>query len=144
MLGFVLLMHSVTSPVLLCLMLIGQILMCVCVCSITASRLWVTLIFMLIFFGGLMVLFVYIRGLIQREKINVDLGVLVCLLPVSAYFRSNFVLEASSWEEARCAGLRLYTSDCVLWNLALVVYLLGCIIAAVKIVRGYYGAMRRF
>jgi len=113
MLGFVLLIHAAASPVLLCLILIGQIVLCAFVCRAGLSNLWVVLVFTLIFFGGLIVLFVYISGLVQSERIGVNLPLLLGLSPVAAYFIAGYKLEHARWEETSCAGLSLYSSECL-------------------------------
>jgi hypothetical protein len=104
---------------------------------------WVPIIFCIVFFGGLLILFVYISRLAGNDKTYTQGWKLTLGLPIVFIVSLVSSSDVSLWgrEEINVAGLLFLGS-----NLPLVVfsmcYLLVALVVAVKTTYFYKGALR--
>ena len=136
---WILIIQIVSSPIGICILLIMQILTTRLI-SVWVGSLWLRLIFVLIFFGGLIVLFVYIRSVAQNDTIVFNTNRLWVIGP--AGFMLFILPKRSISFSHKCLGQELLTPVSLSWGLILVLYLLIVLVIAVKLRRGYFGALR--
>ena len=104
---------------------------------------WAALIFCIVFFGGLLILFIYISSLAQNEKTQlrnwklclVAPGIVVCELILP-----NWQTEITNLSVSK--ALYLFTESNYLITIILIMYLLVALVAVVKITFFYKGALR--
>ena len=133
------LMRMFSSPVSLCIIIIAQILLCSLEVLIHKNNIWLNFVFLLIFFGGLMVLFMYVRRVSQNEILRGHFWLLPfgCLRVV--FFQIDYLNISSS---RGCRGELCFNR--LGWWLAslLILYLFTTIILVVKITNPCRGALR--
>lgn len=104
--------------------------------------LWCVLIFLLIFFGGVIVLFVYVRSVAQNDTFSIGLSrawlvpSLVALWVISSPSLAPLKLTSAS------VGRELFASTSFFWGLSAISYLLIVLVIAVKLTQSFYGALR--
>jgi hypothetical protein len=131
------------SPLMIRIGLIGLTIISTYYRFIGSSDPWVAIIFCIVFFGGLLILFIYISRLAQNEKIQLKNWKLILLAPIIL----SVELFLPSWETSSISlGVRkavyLFTESNYLVTIVLMLYLLVALVAVVKITFFYKGALR--
>ena len=126
------------APISLCVVMLLQIIMCSLDLGIYKGQLWTNFIFMLIFFGGLIVLFIYVRRVRQNESlyINTQLLWLTPILLISV--GRNYRILTST----KCPRIEYFTQLGWGWAVLGIFYLLLALILLVKVSRPQFGALR--
>jgi len=101
---------------------------------------WTILIFLLIFFGGVIVLFLYISTLAINEQTKVKTRV-IALIPIVLLFRRRAGAKGLI-EGGGLIGWEVFKHLRSGWGPILIVYLLYCLILVVKTCKSYLGALR--
>ena len=104
---------------------------------------WAALIFCMVFFGGLLILFIYISSLAQNEKTQLRNWKFCLAAPgIAAYelILPDWQTEITSLSVSK--ALYLFTESNHLATIILIIYLLIALIAVVKITFFYKGALR--
>ena len=127
------------SPISLCFVILLQILFCSADLSLNKSHIWVVFIFLLIFFGGIMVIFMYVRSVSQNDQLVINIKWL-SLIPLRVVFLcfDKFRLNKTETCPITCI-FRPYRLN---WGVFLLIYLLITIVLVVKLTRPNYGALR--
>ena len=133
------LIRFVRSPVRLCFLIICQILICRIDLILSKPNIWLIFIFLLIYFGGMIVLFMYVRSVSQNEFMFLNLR-WIWLLPLvglSLRFDSYRIIKSEA-----CQRRTMFSSLGSRWGVWMLRYLLIIIILVVKLTRPNFGALR--
>ena len=104
---------------------------------------WVAIIFCIVFFGGLLILFIYISSLAQNEKIQLKNWKLRLTIPFIIILELLFPQwETASVNSSVSKAVYLFVENNYLITIVLMLYLLVALVAVVKITFFYKGALR--
>lgn len=102
---------------------------------------WCTIIFLIIFFGGLLVLFVYISAFAQNEITSINKTRIVFLLP-PLITMSVFPIRRRAWELSRPFATALFSNSMLYLTLGLISYLLFALFIVSHVTFFHFGALR--
>ena len=127
------------SPIRLCIIIIIQIIFCSIEIIFHKNNIWLNLIFLIIFFGGLIVLFIYVRSVSQNELINFNVKLSPLVMVSGLFLQWDYFNIANT---NLCPGIICFNK--IGWWLSsiLIVYLFVVIVIVVKITNPNNGALR--
>lgn len=130
-----------SNPLMLCLLLIVLALLVGATTGVIFIK-WITYSLVLIFLGGIIIIFIYITRLAGSEKfvINPSTAPLITLLALSSY--ALLIHPTQNKKENFISHLFMRTPSYVLWTL--VVFLLATLLIVVKIAESFKGALIKF
>ena len=144
MLFLSILFFSISAPLIISLIIIFICLLIGWKTLILFRDLWCLIIFLIIFFGGILVLFVYISTLAHNEMILPNLNRVFLLLPILLFLRGLDFSISSNTETSTTIAIFLFDKNFFILSISLISYLLLCLIVVSTISFFHFGALRKF
>lgn len=131
-----------SNPLVICLILIMLALIVGRISGIIYMK-WIIYAIILIFLGGIMVVFIYVTRLAGNEKFILKPTLLLVWTSVIFFIRSSFInLASQTKKENFMSHLFITSSSFILWRLT--IFLLITLIIVVKITENFKGALIKF
>ena len=128
-----------TAPMSLCIIIILQVVICSIDVLNHKNNIWLNFIFILIFFGGVIVLLVYVSRVSQNELITFKFWLYPFILFSTLTIQHDYYNISST---RSCVGSVCFRGLGWWLSVILIIYLFVVIIIVVKITDPYTGALR--
>lgn len=138
----------ITHPLSIGIILIVQTIIIAFFSGIFLPSFWYSYILILVFIGGLLVLFIYVSTLASNEQINITPPYLIMMITTLALlfliFSSNprkmFILTDNFQDNFTFSWI--FSSPFIYLSLFLIIYLFIVLVAVVKITKFWGGSLR--
>lgn len=135
------LLFSLSAPLIISATIVVLCLICSFIRRRIFSDPWCILIFLIIFFGGLLVLFVYVSALAHNEILAPNIPRLIFLLPIFGFSFSSTPRRAP-WRSLHPAAVHLFNLNLYSISIGLITYLLLALLIVSHITFFHFGALR--
>nr|YP_010602083.1 NADH dehydrogenase subunit 6 [Ocellarnaca nigra]WAM61712.1 NADH dehydrogenase subunit 6 [Ocellarnaca nigra] len=154
---------QLNHPLTMTLIIVLQTLLISSITGLISQSFWFSYILLLVFLGGMLVLFIYITSLASNEMLSLPIKtIFITLLTTLLILSISWLLDSSFtnitsmnldmlpnnsnnsnyWSETFLSLMKLYNNPTNLNTLMLVMYLFLTLIAIVKITNIFYGPLR--
>jgi len=139
-----LIMISAPTPVSICLITIIQSLVVGCLTWTFMKDTWCILMFLIIYFGGVIVLFIYVCSLSQNTTLQLNSKIIIMIFPLVVVVDWSLLRwRSDSSEITQTEIIRIINNEFNAVAIMLILYLLYGLISVVKVSKFYYGALRQ-
>nr|YP_010531278.1 NADH dehydrogenase subunit 6 [Mileewa mira]UXX17537.1 NADH dehydrogenase subunit 6 [Mileewa mira] len=144
-------MLFISNPMSMGMLLISQTLLATILMNKMLLSSWFSFITFLMMVGGLLIIFMYMSSIASNEKFKFNLNLLIFIF-IMIMITDEMIIKEQMKENQKMINiktfeqismLKLYNKKSLLMSILLMIYLLFTMIVVSKIVKHYYGPLRK-